>query len=155
MCSTVADKVSTIVGQFRDTPGSLIPILHAIQEEYGYLSRDVQALVASELGISPVKVHGVVSFYSFFTEQAKGEYEIGVCMGTACYVRGAADVLEAFEDKLRIRAGETTADQRFTIGMTRCIGACGLAPVVTVNEDVYGRLTPDRVPELVEKYRTQ
>ncbi len=155
MCSTVADKVYTIVDRFRDTPGSLIPILHAIQEEYGYLSRDVQAMVASELGISPAKVHGVVSFYSFFTEQAKGEHEIGVCMGTACYVRGAADVLEAFQNQLHIRAGETTSDQRFTIGMTRCIGACGLAPVVTINDDVYGRLAPDRVPELIEKYRRQ
>ncbi len=146
-------KIDAIVEKYRGAPGALIPVLHAVQAEFGYLSQDVQARVAECLNIPAVKVSGVVSFYHFFTDKAKGRFEVGICMGTACYVRGAAEIVREFEKHLGIKMGETTKDQKFTLSSTRCIGACGLAPVVTVNDDVYGKLTVDKVKDLVQSYR--
>ncbi len=159
MCQCNATKtdpiaiIDRIVEKYRSVPGPLIPVLHEVQGEFGYLSQEVQLMVAQRLNIPPVKVSGVVSFYHFFTDKAKGEYEVGVCMGTACYVRGAAEIVREFEKELGITMGETSNDQKFTLGITRCIGACGLAPVVTINDEVYGRLTVDKVKEIVQTYK--
>ncbi len=153
MCQTTAIKIGEIVEKYRDKPGPLIPVLHEVQETFGYLSKETQGMVAKMLNVPEVQVNGVVSFYSFFTDQPKGKYEIGICMGTACYVRGAGEILTLFERELGVKAGQTTEDMLFTLGATRCIGACGLAPVLTVNEDVYGRVGTSQVKELLQHYR--
>ena len=135
-----------------DKNGALIPILHKAQEEYGYLSHDVQLYVARKLGIPTSKVFGVATFYSLFNLERKGKYRINVCLGTACYVRGAENILEAFEKELKIKRTETTNDGLFTLDSIRCVGACGLAPVVMVNDKVYGRVTPDDIKSIVDEY---
>lgn len=131
---------------------SLIEVLHKAQELFGYLPNEVQDFVAEKLGISSAKVYGVVTFYSYFTTVPRGKYVISICMGTACFVKGAGDVLEEFEKKLNIKSGETTTDGKFTIDVLRCVGACGLAPVVSVNDKVYGHFTKDRVDKILEEY---
>ena len=126
-----------------------MPIMQYAQGIYGYLPIEIQSLIARELGIPMEKVYGVATFYSQFALNPKGEYTISVCLGTACYVKGAQDVSEM----LGIQAGGITPDGKFSLEATRCIGACGLAPVMTVNSDVYGKLTADMVPEILAKYR--
>ncbi|MDR2648463.1 MAG: NAD(P)H-dependent oxidoreductase subunit E [Clostridiales bacterium] len=135
-----------------DKNGALIPMLHRAQGEYGYLSQDVQLYVAHKLGVPASKVYGVATFYSLFNLERKGQYKINVCLGTACYVRGSEAVLEAFEKELNIKRSETTSDGLFTLASIRCVGACGLAPVVMVGEKVYGRVTPDDVKGIVDEY---
>lgn len=135
-----------------DKKGSLIAVLHKAQGIFGYLPHEVQEHVAEKLELSLSKVYGVVSFYSFFTMLPKGEFPISVCMGTACYVRGADKVLDEFKRLLNIDAGETTADGKFSIDALRCVGACGLAPVVLVGEKVYGKVTPEQVKGIIEEY---
>lgn len=130
--------------------GNLIQILHTAQQIFGYLPREVQEHVAVRLGIHHSEVSGVVSFYNFFTTTPKGEFTISVCMGTACYVKGADKVLEQFERILGIKSGEVTEDHKFSIDSLRCVGACGLAPVVMINEKVYGRVTPQDVEKIIE-----
>ncbi|MBU0969425.1 MAG: NAD(P)H-dependent oxidoreductase subunit E [Proteobacteria bacterium] len=130
--------------------GHLIQILHTAQQIFGYLPREVQEHVALCLGIHHAEVSGVVSFYNFFTTTPKGEFTISVCMGTACYVKGADKVLAQFERILGIRSGEVTEDQKFSIDSLRCVGACGLAPVVLINEKVYGRVVPQDVEKIIE-----
>lgn len=132
--------------------GELINILHAAQEIFGYLPREVQELVAAELHIPVSRVYGVVTFYSFFTMTPKGKYPISVCLGTACYVRGAEKVLDEFQRQLEIKVGETTADGLFSLDCLRCVGACGLAPVVTIGGKVYGRITPEKVRDILSEY---
>jgi len=132
--------------------GALIPMLHKAQENYGYLSHDVQLYVAHKLGVPASKVFGVATFYSLFNLERKGKYRINVCLGTACYVRGAQTILEAFEKELKIKRTETTGDGLFTLDSIRCVGACGLAPVVMVNDKVYGRVTPDDIKSIVDEY---
>ena len=146
------DEIKNVCRKYGNDPGELINILHGVQDTLGYLPKEVQELIALELGISAARVYGVVSFYSFFTMKPKGKYPISVCMGTACYVKGAGDVLERIQKRLGIEPGGTTPDGRFSLEATRCIGACGLAPVMTINEDVYGRLTPDEVDKILDKY---
>ena len=114
---------------------------------------EVQKIISEGLGISLSEIYGVVTFYAQFSLNPKGEYQIGVCLGTACYVKGSNLVLEKVKEMLKVDVGECTADGRFSIDATRCIGACGLAPVMTVNEDVYGRLLPEEVPGIIEKYQ--
>lgn len=133
--------------------GSLISVLHKAQEIFGYLPHEVQEYVAAKLELPLSKVYGVVSFYSFFTMLPKGEHPVSVCMGTACYVRGADKVLEEFKRILEIDAGETTPDGKFSIDALRCVGACGLAPVVLVGEKVYGKVTPEQVSSIIDEYR--
>lgn len=133
--------------------GALISVLHKAQEIFGYLPVEVQEFVAERLALSAAKVYGVVSFYSFFTMTPKGKYPIAVCMGTACFVRGADKVLKDFENKLGIKAGETTLDGLFSIDALRCVGACGLAPVVLIGEDVYGKDEAKNVDALIKKYK--
>lgn len=137
----------------RDERGALMPILQAAQRIYGYVPYEVQKMVAEELDISISEVYGVVTFYSQFSLYPKGEYQINVCLGTACYVKGAGLILERFEKELGIKAGQCTPDGKFSIDATRCVGACGLAPVISVNEDVYGKMTEDRVKEVIYAYQ--
>ncbi len=146
-------ELETFISGIQDKNGALISVLHKAQEIFGYLPQEVQTFVAEQLGISVAKVYGVVSFYSFFTMTPKGKYPVSVCLGTACYVRGAGKVLEDLEKHLGIKAGETTADGLFSIDALRCVGACGLAPVVLVGEDVYGRDEAKDVKTIIKKYK--
>lgn len=132
---------------------SLITILHMVQDTYGYIPREAQYIIAKELEIPTSQVYGVVSFYSYFTENPKGKYQISVCMGTACYVKGGQAVLEAFEKELGIKFGETTEDLLFSISQTRCLGDCASAPVIMVNDQLLAKVTADEVPAIIEKYR--
>jgi len=129
--------------------GNLIEILHKAQDLFGYLPQEVQLYVSRKLRISAAKVNGVVTFYSYFTEIPKGKYVISVCMGTACFVRGSADILSALENKLGIKSGETTKDGKFTIDSLRCVGACGLAPVVIADGKVHGRVEVDDLDNIL------
>ena len=133
-------------------PTELIAILHRAQHLFGYLPREVQEFIADKLNINVSKVYGVVTFYSFFTMEKKGKYVINICMGTACFVRGADKILKEFEEKLGIKNGETTPDGKFTLSTLRCVGACGLAPVVQVNGKTYGNATLETVTEILEEY---
>jgi len=136
-----------------DNKGSeVINVLHKVQGEYGYLSAEVQELIAEELHIPVSKVYGIVSFYSFFTMIPKGKNPISICLGTACYVRGAEKVLDELKRQLKIEVGGTTEDGKFSLNVLRCVGACGLAPVMMIGDKVYGRLTPDKVKEILAEY---
>jgi len=145
-------EIDAYIDGLTDLNGALIPVLHMAQETYGYLSEEVQLYIAHKLQISAAKVYGVSTFYSYFTMKKKGQYKINVCLGTACFVRGAEAVLSAFEKELSIKAKETTEDGLFTLDSIRCVGACGLAPVVMVNDKVYGRVKPDNVKHIVEEH---
>ncbi|MBQ9915529.1 MAG: NAD(P)H-dependent oxidoreductase subunit E [Clostridia bacterium] len=145
-------KLHEVIGKYKGTKGALIPVLHEAQEIYGYLPIEVQTIISQELGVTMAEIYGVVTFYTQFTTQPKGKYKIGVCLGTACYVKGSGDILNKIKEKLGIKEGECTPDGKFSIDATRCIGACGLAPVLTVNDDVYGKLTVDDVEGILAKY---
>ncbi|HAL74700.1 MAG TPA: NAD(P)H-dependent oxidoreductase subunit E [Clostridiales bacterium] len=132
---------------------ALMQVLQEAQNIYGYLPLEVQRSVALGLGVSVAEVYGVVSFYSFFSINPKGEYVVSVCLGTACYVKGSQAILDKVQTELGIKSGECTEDMKFSINACRCIGACGLAPVMMINEDVYGRLTADEIPAILAKYR--
>lgn len=132
---------------------ALMSTLQKAQGIYGYLPLHVQKKVAFALNVSVAEVYGVISFYSFFSLKPKGETVFNVCLGTACYVKGAQPILEKIEDSIGIKSGEVTKDGKFSISACRCVGACGLAPVILVNEDVYGRLTPDEIPGIIAKYK--
>lgn len=136
---------------YGNQPGELINILHKAQDTFGYLPREVQEIIARQLGIPVSKVYGVVTFYSFFTMTPKGEHPISVCMGTACYVRGAEKVLDEFKRVLGINVGETTTDGKYSLSSLRCVGACGLAPVVLIGEKVYGRIIPGDVEKILKE----
>lgn len=146
-------KINDICASFNNEPGELINVLHKTQGEFGYLPAEVQEVVAQGLNVSVAKVYGVVTFYSFFTMLPKGKHPISICTGTACYVRGAEKVLDEFKKQLNIEVGETTPDGNFSISCLRCVGACGLAPVVTVGDKVYGRVAPEGVKEILEEYK--
>ncbi|HQC55258.1 MAG TPA: NAD(P)H-dependent oxidoreductase subunit E [Clostridia bacterium] len=137
---------------YKNMPGGLMPALQKAQEIYGYLPIEVQTKVADALNVSLEEVFGVATFYSQFTLNPSGEYKIGVCLGTACYVKGAGDLVDKVKEILKIEAGECTEDGKFSLVETRCIGCCGLAPVITVNADVYGKLTPSQVEDILKKY---
>ena len=131
----------------------LIAILHKAQEIFGYLPMVVQSHIASKINVNVSKVYGVVTFYSFFTMEPKGEYIINICLGTACFVRGAQPILEKFEDLLEIKNGQTTKDGKFTISSLRCVGACALAPVVQINGKTYGNVKLEDVPKILAEYQ--
>ena len=139
------EQLDAFIASLPSTQGELIRVLHTAQGIFGYLPKEVQIYVAKKLDVPVSKVYGVVSFYSFFTMKPKGEYDISVCMGTACYVRGAENVLNEIKNQLGIDIGDTTADGKFSLRTLRCVGACGLAPVVMIGDKVYGRVTPDMV----------
>jgi len=156
-CAGIADerevKLKETIGKYKDTKGALIPVLHEAQEIYGYLPIEVQKKISDGLGIPLTEIYGVVTFYTHFSLKPKGKYRIQVCMGTACYVKGANMVLEKLKEKLGIHVGDCTEDGLFSLDACRCLGACGLAPVMMINEDVYGGLVPDEIEEIIEKYR--
>lgn len=145
--------VNEICAGFDNDPGELINVLHQAQDTFGYLPAEVQEIIAHNLGVSVAQVYGVVTFYSYFSMLPKGEHPISICMGTACYVRGAEKILDEFKKELNIKVGETTADKKFSISCLRCVGACGLAPVVMVGEKVYGRVSPDGVRAILDEYK--
>ncbi|OPZ93814.1 MAG: NADP-reducing hydrogenase subunit HndA [candidate division TA06 bacterium ADurb.Bin417] len=149
------EQLRNAVELYRRKPGALIPILQAAQEIFGYLPESALRLISGELGKSYSEVAGVVSFYSFFSTTPRGKHLVRVCLGTACYVRGGKEVLDALRQKLGIEVGETTADRNFSLEVARCFGACGLAPVIMVDEDVHQRVKPRKVNEILDRYRTR
>lgn len=146
-------ELERIIARHRDEPGGLMPVMQEAQALFGAVPMDVQEIIAEGMGKTLSEVYGVATFYAQFALAPKGKYVISVCMGTACYVKGAQAVLDKLSEYLEISVGETTEDGEFTLDATRCIGACGLAPVMTVNDDVYGRVTPDQVAGILDKYR--
>lgn len=149
-----ADKLNKVLKGLKNVDGALMPALQKAQDIYGYLPIEVQEVIADKLGLSLAEVFGVATFYSQFTLTPKGKFKIGVCLGTACYVKGSGEVYEEFQKQLGLTEGETlTSDLLFSLEATRCIGCCGLAPVMTVNEDVYGKLTKDQVAGILAKYK--
>lgn len=145
-------KLDEYIDELGQMEGALISILHRAQHIFGYLPKEVQLHVARKMGITAAKVNGVVTFYSYFTEEPKGEHVISVCLGTACFVRGAEQILNELETKLKVKAGETTADGRFSIDALRCVGACGLAPVIIIDGKVYGRVKTDEIESILKNY---
>lgn len=145
-------KLNQVIEKYRDEKGLVIRILQKAQDIFGYLPLAVQTHISRELDIPIATINGIVSFYSLFSENPRGKYVIGICLGTACYVKGAQDIIGAVKEELQIDVDETSMDQLFTLKTTRCIGACGLAPVLTINDEVYGRLTPDDVPGILHPY---
>jgi NADH-quinone oxidoreductase subunit E len=158
MCKNFSKKemykqLEEFINSLPDKKGALIEVLHKAQSIFGYLPEEVQLFVGEKLDVPASKVYGVVTFYSYFTTVPRGKYVVNVCMGTACFVRGSANVLEEFEKQLGIKPGETTPDGKFTIEILRCVGACGLAPVVTINDKVYGSVTPAEVKQILFEYQ--
>ena len=148
-------KINEICDRYADEKTPLMMILSDIQKEYGYIPLEVQEVVSGRTGISVAEIYGVVTFYSFFSLQPKGKYVIGCCLGTACYVKGAQQIIDKFSDILKIAPGETSEDGLFTLDALRCIGACGIDPAVTINGTVYPKMTVDTVPKIIEQYRAQ
>lgn len=145
-------KLREVIDKYKDTKGALIPVLHEAQEIYGYLPIAVQSVIAEGLGVSLAEVYGVVTFYAQFSLNPKGTYQIGVCLGTACYVKGSGDIINKVQELLGVEVDGCTADGKFSLVATRCVGACGLAPVMTINDEVYGRLVVDDVEGILAKY---
>ena len=145
-------KLKTVIETHKGQAGATMPILQQAQEIYGYLPEEVQVIVAEGLGIPLTEVYGIASFYSQFVMNPKGKVNIAVCMGTACYVRGAGDILEDISAHTCCKSGEITADGKISVEATRCIGACGLAPVLTINDDVYGKLNRGEIEPVIDRY---
>ena len=146
-------ELDVFIDSLETQEGSLISVLHKAQGIFGYLPREIQEYVADKLNESLANVYGVVSFYSFFTMVPKGEHAVSVCMGTACYVRGADKVLAEFQKQLGIKSGETSTDGKFSIDALRCVGACGIAPVVLVGEKVYKKVEVKEVKKIIDEYK--
>lgn len=146
------EKLAAVLEEQRNVPGSLMKVMQKAQEIYGYLPLEVQARIAEFFNVPLEEVYGIATFYAQFHTQPSGKYRVGICLGTACYVKGSGDIFEKLKKILKVDAGQTTEDLRFTLDATRCIGCCGLAPVMTVNGEVYGRLTPDEVDGILAKY---
>lgn len=156
-CEEVSEEekiriIDEIVDSYKEKEGSLIQVLHMVQGTYGFLPIHIQQHIAKRMDISLSEVSGVVSFYSFFTTQPKGKYVINVCLGTACYVRGGKKIVEKLEELLKIKVGETTEDRKFSLNVMRCIGACGLAPAISINDQVFKQVNPDKLNLILEKY---
>ena len=147
--------VGAICDKYAGEKTPLMMILSDIQKKYGYIPLEVQEIVSAKTGISVAEIFGVVTFYSFFSLKPKGKYIIGCCLGTACYVKGAQQVIDKFSELLGIKPGETTQDGLFTIDALRCIGACGIAPAVSINGTVYPKMNPGKVAEIIESYRAK
>ena len=147
------EQLMAVIAEHKSQDGAVIPVLHKAQEIYGYLPIEVQKMISEGLDVPLAEIYGIVTFYTQFSLNPKGKYHIGVCLCTACYVKGSGDILDKIKEILGIEVGECTPDGLFSIEATRCIGACGLAPVLTVNDDVYGRLVVDDVPGILAKYQ--
>jgi len=145
--------LDALIAEYQGEPGALIQVLHGAQNLFGYLPREVQEHVAKGLGVPVSEVHGVVTFYSYFTEVPRGKHTVKVCLGTACYVRGGRKVLDAVQKELGIEVAATTEDRNFSLEVVRCIGACGLSPVLTVGDDIYKRIKPTKIPDILAHYR--
>ena len=148
-------ELNAVIESARNTPGCLMHVLQEAQRIYGFLPLEVQKTIAQGLGISLSEVYGVATFYSQFSLTPKGKNRISVCLGTACYVKGSDKILEEIEKQLNIKCGECTKDGLFSIDSCRCVGACGLAPVMMINDEVYGKLTPDMVKGILDSYREE
>ena len=146
------EKLMKIIAENKDQKGALMPIMQKAQDIYGYLPIEVQTMIADGMGIPLEKVYGVATFYSQFSLNPKGKYQISVCLGTACYVKGSGDVYAKIEEILGIKGGECTPDGKFSLDACRCVGDCGLAPVMMVNDEVFGRLKPDDVKGILEQF---
>lgn len=155
-CGCVDERdnmLQEIIQKYKDTRGALIPVLHEAQDVYGYLPLRVQKIISEGLNVPLTEIYGVVTFYTQFSLKPKGKYKIQVCLGTACYVKGSGKILEKLKERLGINVGECTEDGKFSLDACRCVGACGLAPVMMINEEVYGRLTVDKIDEIIDKYK--
>lgn len=150
----VADqKLKDILDKHKDRKGALMPILNEIQDNYGYLPQGALKEVSKAVNISLAEIYGVATFYSRFTLKPRGEHTVSVCLGTACYVKGAKDIFDRLQEELKVEgSGGTTDDGKFTLEATRCLGCCGLSPVIMIDEDVYGKLVPDDIPNILKKY---
>lgn len=153
LSESTVQVIKEVCTEFEHKESELINVLHKTQNKLGYLPAEVQEVIAKELKTSVARVYGVVTFYSYFTMIPHGEFPISICMGTACYVRGAEQVLAEFKRQLKVEVGASTPDGKFSINCLRCVGACGLAPVVTVGEKVYGRVAPTQVKQIIAEYR--
>ena len=151
--STAVKQIEEIIARYQGEKTPLMMILSDIQNEFGYIPLEVQELVSEKTGIPVAEIYGVVTFYSFFSLKPKGKFVIGVCLGTACYVKGAQQVLDKFAELLNIKPGQTSEDGLFTLDALRCIGACGIAPAITINGKVYPKVAVSQVPTIVEEYR--
>ena len=147
------EQLAKVIEEHKDQKGGLMPVLQEAQAIFGCVPLDVQEIIAEGLNVTLSEVYGVATFYSQFSLEPKGEYVCGVCLGTACYVKGSQKVLDKLTSELNIEVGRTTPDGKFTIQATRCLGACGLAPVMMINDEVYGRLTPEEIPGILAKYQ--
>ncbi len=145
-------ELNNAIEQHKNQKGALMPVLQKAQDIYGYLPIEVQKMIALGLDIPLEEIYGVATFYSLFSLNPKGKYKISVCLGTACYVKGSGEIFEAISKKLGIKNGECTPDGKFSLEACRCIGACGLAPVLTVNDDVHGRLTVNDIDKILDQY---
>lgn len=148
---TVDEKVVEIAKKYKEVDGGIIGALHEVQDAYGYIPENVQKYLSKELNIPMADIYGIITFYSRFSLLPKGKYNIQVCLGTACYVKGANDVLNEFKNQLNIKEGELTPDGKFSLEVVRCIGACGLAPAIVVNSEVHGKMSPDMVKDILAK----
>jgi len=146
------DKLAQYIEENKTRPGALMPVLQEGQKIFGALPFEVQKVISEKLNVPLAEVYGVVTFYSQFTLVPSGDFLVSVCLGTACYVRGAQSIIDRISTDLNLSVGQTSADGKYTLAATRCIGACGLAPVMTVNEDVFGRITDKDVPSILAKY---
>jgi len=146
------EALKAYIEEVKLTPGPLMPVMQKAQEIFGYLPIEVQDFIAEQLGIPMIDVYGVATFYSQFAIEKKGENVIGTCMGTACYVRGAEKILDKLKSELNLEVGKTTKDGKFTLEATRCLGCCGLAPVLMIQDQVFGRLTADEIPAILKKF---
>lgn len=147
------DKLSKVVKDHKGKEGGLMPVLQEAQKIFGCVSMEVQQKIAEEMNVPLAEVYGVATFYSQFSLEPKGENVIGVCLGTACYVKGSQDILDKISSKLNLKVGQTSEDGKFTLNATRCVGACGLAPVITINEEVYGKVKIEDLDEIFSKYK--
>ena len=150
---TMTPEIKAFVAEWKDKPGNLIMVLHQVQQTYGYIPRNIAIEISELLSVPLAKIYGVVTFYNFFKLQKAGKYIVQVCLGTACYLRGGDDLIKEFEKQLGVGVNATTADGLFSVEAVRCLGCCGLAPVVVVNGEVYGKLTKGDVAGIIEKYR--
>ena len=153
LSETAVKQIEAIIEKYQDENTPLMMILSDIQHEFGYIPLDVQELISEKTGIPVAEIYGVVTFYSFFSLTPKGKYVIGVCLGTACYVKGSQQVIDKFAEILNIKPGETTSDGLFTLDALRCIGACGIAPAITINGKVYPKVSVGQVPAIIDEYR--
>jgi len=146
-------KIREVIEEYRGSLGSLIQVLHKTQNILGYLPQEIQRFIAHQLNIPYSRIYGVITFYDFFRLDPVGKYTITVCLGTACYVKGGLEILKTLKKELKVEVGRTTRDRLFTLSTARCFGSCGLAPVIMINKEIYGRLSPRRVLKVVEEYR--